>query len=69
MQDSEEEEETKVVHEPPRRVFVSVGDPLVQGVAVCDYLYPGEGLEDCVNNVKEIFVGMWSRIVLRMMLR
>jgi len=55
MQDSEEEEETKVVHEPPRRVFVSVGDPLVQGVAVCDYLYPGEGLEDCVNNVKEIF--------------
>lgn len=55
MQDAEEEEETKVVHEPPRRVFVSVGDPLVQGVAVCDYLYPGEGLEDCVNNVKEIF--------------
>ena len=55
MQDNEEEEETKVVHEPPRRVFVSIGDPLVQGVAVSDYLYPGEGLEDCVNNMKEIF--------------
>jgi len=56
MQDIvDEEEETKVVHEPPRRVFVSVGDPLVQGVAVSDYLYPGEGLEDCVNNMKEIF--------------
>ena len=56
MQDNvEEEEETKVVHEPPRRVFVNVGDPLVQGVAVSDYLYPGEGLEDCVNNMKEIF--------------
>jgi len=55
MQESEEEEEKKIVHEPPRRVFVGVGDPLVQGVAVCDYLYPGEGLEDCVNNMKEIF--------------
>jgi len=54
-QDSEEDEETKVVHEPPRRVFVSVGDPFTQGVAISDYLYPGEGLEDCVNNVKEIF--------------
>jgi len=54
MQETEEEE-TKVVHEPPRRVFVGVGDVLVQGVAVCDYLYPGEGLEDCVNNIKEIF--------------
>jgi len=54
MQETEEEE-TKVVHEPPRRVFVGVGDILVQGVAVCDYLYPGEGLEDCVNNMREIF--------------
>jgi len=50
-----EEEEKKIVHEPPRRVFVSVGDPLVEGVTVSDYLYPGEGLEDCVNNMKEIF--------------
>ena len=24
-------------------------------VTVCDYLYPGESPEDCVNNVKEIF--------------
>lgn len=55
IQESEEEEEKKIVHEPPRRVFVGIGDPLVQGVAVCDYLYPGEGLEDCVNNMKEIF--------------
>jgi hypothetical protein len=54
-QESDEEEETKVVHEPPRRVFVSVGDPFTQGIAISDYLYPGEGLEDCVNNVKEIF--------------
>eukprot|EP00092_Neocalanus_flemingeri_P029901 GFUD01032466.1.p1 GENE.GFUD01032466.1~~GFUD01032466.1.p1 ORF type:complete len:432 (+),score=114.88 GFUD01032466.1:37-1332(+) len=55
MQEAEEDEEVKVVHEPPRRVFVSVGDVMVQGIAVCDYLYPGECLEDCVNNMKEIF--------------
>jgi hypothetical protein len=33
-------------------VFVSVPDT---EVTVCDYLYPGEGTEDCLGNIKEIF--------------
>ena len=33
-------------------MFVTVPD---SSVTVCDYLYPGEGAEDCVNNVREIF--------------
>jgi len=45
-------EEAKVVHEPPRRVFVSVPDTTV---TVSDYLYPGEGAEDCLANIGEIF--------------
>lgn len=50
--DKEAEEEDKIVHEPPRRVFVNVPDT---DVTVCDYLYPTEGVEDCINNIREIF--------------
>jgi len=50
--DKEAEEEDKIVHEPPRRVFVNVPDTCV---TVCDYLYPTEGVEDCTNNIREIF--------------
>ena len=38
-----------MVHELPRRVFVSVEDT---GVSISDYLFPGEGLEECASNVK-----------------
>jgi len=52
-QESEQDGETnKIVHEPPRRVFVRVGE---SSVTVSDYLYPGEGIEECINNMKEIF--------------
>jgi len=49
---SEEDKPDKIVHELPRRVFVTVEDT---GVCVSDYLFPGEGLEECANNIKEIF--------------
>jgi len=49
-----EQEPGRVVHEPPRRVFVAAVEAGGQ-VAVSDYLYPGEGMEDCVSNMKEIF--------------
>ena len=54
-QDKEDgvEEEKRLVHEPPRRVFVSVEPPEL-GLSVCDYLYPGEGTEDCASNIKEL---------------
>jgi len=48
----EEEQEDKVVHEPPRRLFVSLPET---SIAVADYLFPGEGVEDCLANIKEIF--------------
>jgi len=48
----EEEQEDKVVHEPPRRLFVSLPET---NVTVADYLFPGEGVEDCLANIKEIF--------------
>merc|ERR550517_640493 len=54
QQEEGEEEEKRIVHEPPRRVFVCLDPPEV-GVAVSDYLYPGEGSEDCINNIKELF--------------
>jgi len=56
QQDKEDgvEEEKRIVHEPPRRVFVTL-DPFDLGVSVSDYLYPGEGSEDCINNIKELF--------------
>ena len=54
QQEEGEEEEKRIVHEPPRRVFVSL-DPPELGVAISDYLYPGEGSEDCINNIKELF--------------
>ena len=55
-QDKEDgaEEEKRIVHEPPRRVFVSVEPPEL-GITVSDYLYPGEGSEDCSSNIKELF--------------
>ena len=42
----------QVVHEPPRRLFVALPET---SVAVADYLFPGEGTEDCLANIKEIF--------------
>merc|ERR1719450_1756922 len=48
----DEEQEDKVVHEPPRRLFVSLPETTV---TVADYLFPGEGVEDCLANIKEIF--------------
>merc|ERR1719454_153097 len=48
----DEEHEDKVVHEPPRRLFVALPET---SVAVADYLFPGEGTEDCLANIKEIF--------------
>merc|ERR1719341_2635481 len=48
----EEEQEDKVVHEPPRRLFVSLPET---NLTVADYLFPGEGVEDCLANIKEIF--------------
>jgi len=48
----DEEQEDKVVHEPPRRLFVALPET---SVAVADYLFPGEGTEDCLANIKEIF--------------
>ena len=55
-QDKEDgvEEEKRLVHEPPRRVFVSLEPPELE-LSVSDYLYPGEGSEDCVGNIKELF--------------
>ena len=55
-QDKEDgvEEEKRLVHEPPRRVFVSLEPPELE-LTVSDYLYPGEGSEDCVGNIKELF--------------
>ena len=47
-------EEKRLVHEPPRRVFVSI-EPYELGLTVSDYLYPGEGSDDCISNVKELF--------------
>ena len=41
-----------MVHEPPRRLFVSLPET---NVTVADYLFPGEGVEDCLANIKEIF--------------
>ena len=41
-----------MVHEPPRRLFVALPET---SVAVADYLFPGEGTEDCLANIKEIF--------------
>ena len=41
-----------MVHEPPRRLFVSLPET---SVTVADYLFPGEGVEDCLANIKEIF--------------
>ena len=54
QQEEGEEEEKRIVHEPPRRVFVCL-DPPELGVAISDYLYPGEGAEDCISNIKELF--------------
>ena len=56
QQEKEEgaEEEKRIVHEPPRRVFVQV-QPAELGISVSDYLYPGEGSDDCINNIKELF--------------
>merc|ERR1719348_2672735 len=56
QQDKEDgvEEEKRIVHEPPRRVFVTL-DPFDVGVTISDYLYPGEGSEDCISNIKELF--------------
>ena len=54
QQEEGEEEEKRIVHEPPRRVFVSLDPPELE-VAICDYLYPGEGAEDCISNIKELF--------------
>merc|ERR1712013_551334 len=48
----DEEQEDKVVHDPPRRLFVALPET---SVAVADYLFPGEGTEDCLANIKEIF--------------
>merc|ERR1712112_68361 len=48
----DEEQEDKVVHEPPRRLFVALPET---SVTVADYLFPGEGVEDCLANIKEIF--------------
>jgi hypothetical protein len=42
-----------VIHEPPRRVFTRL--PGTAGLAVCDYLYPGEGPEDSIESIREIF--------------
>ena len=42
----------QVVHEPPRRLFVSLPET---SITVADYLFPGEGVEDCLANIKEIF--------------
>ena len=53
-ENTDEVEEKRLVHEPPRRVFVSI-EPSELGLSVSDYLYPGEGSEDCINNVKELF--------------
>ena len=53
-QEEGEEEEKRIVHEPPRRGFVSLEPPELE-VAICDYLYPGEGAEDCIGNIKELF--------------
>jgi hypothetical protein len=39
-----------IVHEPPRRVFVRL--PGTAGVAVSDYLYPGEGSEDSLPAIQ-----------------
>ena len=44
----------RIVHEPPRRVFVRLDD-CEEEITVSDYLYPGEGSEDCINNMKELF--------------
>ena len=43
-QDKEDgvEEEKLLVHEPPRRVFVTMEPPEL-GITISDYLYPGEG--------------------------
>lgn len=41
-----------MVHEPPRRLFVSLPET---NLTVADYLFPGEGVEDCLANIKEIF--------------
>jgi len=42
-----------VIHEPPRRVFTRL--PGTSGLTVSDYLYPGEGPEDSIESIKEIF--------------
>jgi hypothetical protein len=42
-----------VIHEPPRRVFTCL--PGTSGLTVSDYLYPGEGPEDSIESIKEIF--------------
>jgi len=42
-----------VVHEPPRRVFTRL--PGTEGICISDYLYPGEGPEDSIQSIKEIF--------------
>jgi hypothetical protein len=39
-----------IIHEPPRRVFVRL--PGSTGVAVSDYLYPGEGSEDSLPAIQ-----------------
>jgi hypothetical protein len=39
-----------IVHEPPRRVFVAL--PGSGRVAVSDYLYPGEGIEDSLPAIQ-----------------
>ena len=36
-----------VIHEPPRRVFTRL--PATAGLAVSDYLYPGEGRKILVS--------------------
>jgi len=54
QQEEGEEEEKRIVHEPPRRVFVSLNPPELE-LAISDYLYPGEGAEDCISNMKELF--------------
>lgn len=42
-----------VIHEPPRRVFTRL--PGTAGLAISDYLYPGEGPEDSIESTRELF--------------
>ncbi|XP_051176718.1 protein odr-4 homolog [Leptopilina boulardi] len=43
-------EETIIVHEPPRRVFIK----LPRNVTLSDYLFPGEGTEEVLSSLLEL---------------